>query len=107
MTEHGQVAVVGGNVHGVGVADVIINRGMIAAIGPDLGNDARTGGAVLDATGCLVAPGLIDLLTDDEEEEQDEDDWGTWPGGSGSSEWPDWRRKSRARTTWAPRSARC
>jgi dihydroorotase len=38
-------------------ADVLIDDGRIAAVGADLGNGHR----VLDAGGCLVAPGLVDL----------------------------------------------
>src|SRR5262245_11417241 len=36
--------------------DVAIDNGAIAAVGPDL-----QGHLVLDATGCVVAPGFIDL----------------------------------------------
>jgi N-acyl-D-amino-acid deacylase len=40
------------------LADVAVTDGVITAIGPDLdGND------VLDATGCVVAPGFIDIHT--------------------------------------------
>ena len=39
-------------------ADVVVSGGRIAAVGDDL--DAPT---VLDASGCLVAPGLVDLHT--------------------------------------------
>jgi N-acyl-D-aspartate/D-glutamate deacylase len=40
-------------------ADVAFEGGRITAIGPDLG----TQGEVVDATGCLVTPGFIDLHT--------------------------------------------
>ena len=40
-------------------ADVAVDaEGRIAAVGPDL---AGNGAVVLDASGCLVAPGLVDL----------------------------------------------
>jgi dihydroorotase len=39
-------------------ADVLIDDGVIQAVGPDL-----TGDEVLDASGCVVAPGLVDLHT--------------------------------------------
>jgi dihydroorotase len=38
--------------------DIVIRDGRVAAIGPDL-----TGDVVLDAGGCVVAPGLVDLHT--------------------------------------------
>jgi N-acyl-D-amino-acid deacylase len=40
------------------VADVLVDEGRIAAIGPDLSGDRE-----LDATGCVVAPGFIDIHT--------------------------------------------
>ena len=40
-------------------ADVVIADGTIAAVGPDL--EAPQGARTLDAAGCLVAPGLVDL----------------------------------------------
>ncbi|NBX47400.1 MAG: hypothetical protein EBT22_09480 [Chloroflexi bacterium] len=40
------------------VADVGIRDGRIAAVGPAL---ARDGAELIDATGCIVTPGLIDL----------------------------------------------
>ena len=39
--------------------DVLVDDGMIVAVGDDLGSDGAT--RVLDADGCLVAPGLVDL----------------------------------------------
>ena len=39
-------------------ADVAVRDGEIVAVGPDL-----SGGRVLDASGCVVAPGLVDLHT--------------------------------------------
>ena len=38
------------------VADVVVDDGMIVAVGDDLSGDR-----VLDAVGCVVAPGLVDL----------------------------------------------
>lgn len=40
-------------------ADVAVTSGVVAQVGPDLGAVARA--RVLDATGCIVAPGLVDL----------------------------------------------
>jgi dihydroorotase len=42
-------------------ADVVISDGAIVAVGPDLDVPARA--VVLEADGCLVAPGLVDLHT--------------------------------------------
>jgi dihydropyrimidinase len=50
--------VVGAN--GSQPADLAIDGGRIMAIGPDLGSDARE---VVDATGLLVLPGIIDVHT--------------------------------------------
>jgi dihydropyrimidinase len=55
--------VAGGSVvtpDGVLDADVAVERGRIAEVGPGL---AREGGDVVDATGCLVLPGVIDVHT--------------------------------------------
>jgi len=40
--------------------DVAFSGGKVAAVGKDLGDEAR---AIVDATGCIVTPGLIDLHT--------------------------------------------
>jgi dihydroorotase len=40
-------------------ADVLVRGGVVAAVGPDL--DVPRGVRVLDAGGCVVAPGLVDL----------------------------------------------
>jgi dihydroorotase len=40
-------------------ADVVVDEGTIVAVGEDLA--ARNGSLVLDAGGCIVAPGLVDL----------------------------------------------
>jgi dihydroorotase len=42
-------------------ADVVVEGGVIAAVGKDL--DIPKGAVVLDAAGCLVSPGLVDLHT--------------------------------------------
>ena len=44
------------------IADVLIRGGAIAGVGPDAANDAPEAER-LDATGCWVMPGLIDLHT--------------------------------------------
>ena len=42
-------------------ADVLIEGGVIAAVSPSI--DPPAGATVLDAAGCIVAPGLVDLHT--------------------------------------------
>jgi dihydroorotase len=54
----GDVLDVGGG--NVGRLDVAVTGGRIAAVGPDL---PRTAGTVVDVTGRLVTPGLVDLHT--------------------------------------------
>ncbi len=45
-------------------ADVLLRDGIVVAVEPSLGASAGAGGGVtLDATGCVVAPGLVDLHT--------------------------------------------
>ena len=45
-------------------ADVAIEHGRIVAVGPDLRSDPRFAAAdLIDATGCVVAPGFIDIHT--------------------------------------------
>jgi dihydroorotase len=41
------------------IADVLLLEGRVTAVGPKL--DARDGAEVLDAAGCVVAPGFVDL----------------------------------------------
>ena len=43
------------------MADVLVEGGLVTAVGPDL--DIPHGATVLDATGCIVSPGLVDLHT--------------------------------------------
>src|SRR3990172_2972579 len=45
---------------GAATADVAVEGGRIAAVGPDLGSDARE---VVDAAGLLVLPGAVDVHT--------------------------------------------
>lgn len=45
------------------VADVLVEGGRIAAVGGDLAAGMPSGVTVLDAAGCVVAPGLVDLHT--------------------------------------------
>jgi dihydroorotase len=54
------VLLTGGTVFGLGRADLAIRDGLIAAAGPGLDRTAR---AVLDVTGLLITPGLVDLHT--------------------------------------------
>lgn len=44
------------------VADVLVRDGVVVEVGPDAGRDA-THADVLDASGCLVAPGFLDIHT--------------------------------------------
>ncbi len=46
-------------------ADVLVADGVVVAVGPDAAAEAaqRTGVTTLDATGCWVTPGLVDLHT--------------------------------------------
>ncbi|HUR17433.1 MAG TPA: dihydroorotase [Acidimicrobiales bacterium] len=50
---------------GTRTADVLISAdtGTVVEVGPDAGNHAPAGTTVLDARGCIVAPGLVDLHT--------------------------------------------
>jgi len=43
------------------VADVVVRGGLVAEVGPDLA--VPRGATVLEADGCLVSPGLVDLHT--------------------------------------------
>ncbi len=55
------IVVKGGSVidhTGERTADVVVDEGRIVAVGPDLSGDR-----VLDASGCVVAPGFVDLHT--------------------------------------------
>jgi dihydroorotase len=62
VTEHAPDLVIKGgrivDATGERSGDVVVSDGRIAAVGPDLSADV-----VLDASGCLVAPGLVDLHT--------------------------------------------
>jgi dihydroorotase len=49
------------DVTGERAADVLVRDGRVAAVGTDL--DAPPGALVLDAGGCIVSPGLVDLHT--------------------------------------------
>ena len=42
-------------------ADVVVADGVVRAVGPDAASAAPTKVQVLDASGCVVAPGLVDL----------------------------------------------
>ena len=49
--------------NGSRVADVAVDGGRISAVEPDLGGPAATAGEVVDATGLLVLPGIVDVHT--------------------------------------------
>ncbi len=58
----GTIVIRGGrviDVTGSRAADVVVTDGRVVEVGPDL--DVRGGARVLDAGGCVVAPGLVDL----------------------------------------------
>jgi cytosine/adenosine deaminase-related metal-dependent hydrolase len=57
LVRGGQVYDHGGDVHHPAVADILIDDGVIVAVGPDLASDGQH--EVIDATGRLVVPGLI------------------------------------------------
>jgi len=64
VADHHLLLVRGGRVvdaAGERTADVLVEGGHVRAVGPDLGIPA--GATVLDAAGCVVAPGLVDLHT--------------------------------------------
>ncbi len=42
-------------------ADVVVAGGVVRAVGPDVAREAPSRAQVLDAGGCVVAPGLVDL----------------------------------------------
>ncbi|MGH9122668.1 MAG: amidohydrolase family protein, partial [Acidimicrobiales bacterium] len=57
------VAIRGGTVvdsTGARRADLLVEQGMVVAVAGELG-DLPRGARVLDASGCVVAPGLVDL----------------------------------------------
>ncbi len=51
----------GGRPYGEDIADVLLVDGLIQAVGPDL--EAPEGAAIIDAEGCIILPGLVDLHT--------------------------------------------
>ncbi len=42
-------------------ADVVVADGVVRSVGPDAAREAPSRARVLDASGCVVAPGLVDL----------------------------------------------
>ncbi|OIQ87580.1 dihydroorotase [mine drainage metagenome] len=52
----------GGRPYGEDVADVLVRDGVVAAVGPDAGVRADEA-VVVEADGCVVLPGLVDLHT--------------------------------------------
>lgn len=61
MTDGPDLVIKGGRIvdaTGERTGDVVVSGGRVAAVGPDL-----TADVVLDASGCLVSPGLVDLHT--------------------------------------------
>jgi dihydroorotase len=67
MPERSQLVIAGGTIVDAGgerPGDVIVGAdGCIAAVGENIAGDAGAGGRTLDARGCIVAPGLVDLHT--------------------------------------------
>lgn len=61
MSDHPTFVLKGGRVvdaRGERLADVVVADGVVRAVGVDLSADR-----VLDASGCIVAPGLVDVHT--------------------------------------------
>lgn len=56
-----QILIRGGSLYGESVSDLLVDGSAIAAVGPDL--PVPDGAEVVDATGCVVLPGLVDLHT--------------------------------------------
>jgi len=44
-------------------ADLVLADGVVKAVGPDAGRELPARATVLDASGCIVSPGLVDLHT--------------------------------------------
>ncbi len=55
--------VTGADLLGGGRSDLLLDRGVVAAVGPDATRDAPAGAQVLDAEGLVALPGLVDLHT--------------------------------------------
>jgi alpha-D-ribose 1-methylphosphonate 5-triphosphate diphosphatase len=55
--------------HEVAAADIVVERGRIAAIGPHIADGAEPGDTVVDAAGQWVLPGLVDIHCDAIEKE--------------------------------------
>ena len=48
---------------GKNTADILVRDGVIAAVGPDLAADVVGGATVIDASGLIALPGMVDLHT--------------------------------------------
>ncbi len=62
----GELLIRGGRVvdsEGERIADVLVRSGDVVAVGDHAARDADPGATTLDAGGCVVAPGLVDLHT--------------------------------------------
>lgn len=58
------ILIVGGSLYGERTADLLIRDGVIAAISAEGESlEAPAGAEVVDATGCVILPGLVDLHT--------------------------------------------
>ncbi|RCS75589.1 dihydroorotase [Brachybacterium alimentarium] len=60
-TDHAPLLIRGGRPYGEDVQDVLVVKGRIEAVGTSL--EAPAGAEIVDADGCIVLPGLVDLHT--------------------------------------------
>ncbi|HEY6274785.1 MAG TPA: dihydroorotase [Streptosporangiaceae bacterium] len=63
MSGAGSWLIQGARPLGAGPADILISDGLVAGLGPGLAAGAGPGAQVIDATGLIALPGLVDLHT--------------------------------------------
>ena len=87
MSERPSIVVKGGTVvdqEGERLADVVVVDGQVTAVGADLSADLT-----LDASGCLVMPGLVDIHSHLREPGREEAET-VETGARSSHRWPRW-----------------